>query len=67
MKKRPESLSETETVLLEACKAALALFDKDHALAKFDWFDSALRAQDIVELNELPFKLWSAIQQAEKR
>ena len=27
-----KSLSETEAVLLEACKAALALFDKDHAM-----------------------------------
>jgi hypothetical protein len=54
------------TDLLSACKCALALFDKDHALSRFDWGASALRAHDIRELNELPKILRTAIQKAER-
>ena len=62
-----KSLSETEVVLLEACKAALALYDADHAMEHFDWSKTGLRDQDIRELNELPRKLQAAIRQAEKQ
>jgi len=50
--------------LLAACKAALALFSKNHALDRFDWGKSFLRAEDIRELNELPFQLQKAITKA---
>lgn len=55
-----------EADLLEACKEALALFAKDHAIDRFDWGKSGLRAQDIRELNELPGKLRRAIAKAER-
>lgn len=51
--------------LLIALKAALALFDKDHAINHFNWGASVLRAEDIRELNELPGQLRKAIAKAE--
>ncbi len=51
--------------LLETLKACLALFAKDHALDRFDWGKSALRAEDIRELNELPSAIRRAIFKAE--
>ena len=51
--------------LLEACKLALAMFAKGHALDKFDWAKSALDAAAIEELNETPGKLRQAISEAE--
>ena len=52
--------------LLEAAKAALALFDKNHALSRFNWGTSGLRAEDIRELNELPGRIHAAIGKAEQ-
>ena len=51
--------------LLTALKAALALFDKNHALSRFNWGASGLRAEDIRELNELPGTIRAAIAKAE--
>lgn len=51
---------------LEALKAAYALFDKDHALSRFDWGKSFLRAQDIRELNETPLLIGRVIAKLEK-
>jgi ribosome biogenesis protein Tsr3 len=53
--------------MVEALKAALALWDNGHALSRFNWGTSFLRAQDIRELNELPIKLRAAIKAAKKR
>jgi len=50
--------------LLAACQLALGLFQKDHALDHFDWGKSALRAEDIRELNELALTLREAITKA---
>lgn len=47
--------------MLEALEAAYKLFAKNHALSRFDWGSSALRAEDIRELNELPLQLRAAI------
>lgn len=43
--------------VIEALEASIALFSKGHAIDNFDWAKSALRAQDLLELNELPLKL----------
>lgn len=51
-------------VMLKALQAAAALFDKGHALSRFDWGGSCLRAEDIRELNELPGQIREAIQKA---
>jgi hypothetical protein len=53
--------------LLVALKAAQMLFAKDPALDRFDWGKSFLRAQDIRELNELPFTINRAIAKAEEQ
>ena len=53
--------------LLDALKAMLALFDKNHALSRFDWGESSLRAEDIRELNELPGLAHRAVAKAEGR
>lgn len=50
--------------LLEALKLAQKLFANDHAISRFNWGASALRAQDIRELNETPGKIAAAIQKA---
>ena len=47
--------------LVAACEAALALFTNNHALSRFDWGKSSLRAEDIRELNELPMHLKAAL------
>lgn len=52
--------------LVEACKAALAMFDKGHAIDRFDWGGSFLSAANIRELNEVPFQLAKAIKAAEE-
>ncbi len=62
--KRLEAQGKPDT-LLDACKAALRLFSKGHALDHFDWGKSNLRAEDIQELNELPRRLAMAIKRAE--
>lgn len=51
--------------IIGALKECLALFDKDHAIDRFDWGKSALRAEDIRELNELPGKIRAALRKAE--
>ena len=43
---------------LEACHA---LFEKDHAIDRVDWGKSFFRAEDIRELNELPFQIVKAL------
>ena len=53
--------------LVSAVKAGLLLFAKDHAIDRFDWGKSGLRAQDIRELNELPGILRAAILKAEAK
>ena len=53
--------------LLEACKLALDLFAKGHAIDSFDWGRSILKAENIRELNETPGKLRLAIEKAEGR
>lgn len=50
--------------IITALEAAIALGDKDHALADFDWGKSCLRAEDIRELNELPGQLRRALSTA---
>jgi hypothetical protein len=55
-----------DTTPLEALRAALDLFASDHALSRFDWGKSALRAQDIRELNETPLKIRAAIAKIEE-
>ena len=47
---------------LEVLRACAALFDADHALDRFDWGKSLLRAQDIRELNELPMKIHATLE-----
>ena len=49
------------SALESACKLALALFAKDHAIDRFDWGNSCLRAQDIRELNETPLRIREAL------
>jgi len=51
--------------MLEALKLAYDLFAKDHALSRFNWGASGLRAEDIRELNETPGKILAAIRKAE--
>lgn len=53
--------------MLKVLNDCLLLFAKDHALDHFDWGKSFLRAQDIQELNDLPFKIRKAIDKAEGR
>ena len=48
-------------LVLNTLKECLSLFDKDHAIDRFDWGKSFLRAQDLRELNELPGKITKAI------
>jgi hypothetical protein len=50
--------------LYDALESALALFDADHALSRFDWGSSFLRAGDIRELNELPGIIRAALAKA---
>ena len=51
--------------LVEALKECEALFKAGHAISRFDWGNSALRSQDIQELNELPGKIRAALSAAE--
>lgn len=51
-------------IMLKALQAAAALFEKGHAISRFDWGKSCLRAEDIRELNELPGQIQAAIQKA---
>lgn len=62
MEAKPKAVEVSVTDVLKEC---LALFDKDHAIDRFDWAKSALRAQDIRELNELPGKIRAALRKAE--
>lgn len=57
-------LQGVNVALLAACQDARAIFTKDHAMDRFNWSASALRSQDIRELNELPIKLYAAISAA---
>lgn len=63
---RRRRLSSTENEMLAVLKDCLLLFSKDHALDRFHWGHSALRAQDIRELNELPLKLRATIAKMER-
>jgi hypothetical protein len=69
--KRRELTMKTEAEvidgLVEAVKAGLRLFDKDHALSRFDWRKSFLRAQDVQELNETPIQMQKALDEWKKR
>jgi len=47
--------------LVEAAELALGMFDKDHAIDRFDWGRSALSGENIAELNEIPLVLRSAL------
>lgn len=47
--------------LLAAAKLTNAMFDKGHAISRFNWRVSPLRAEDIRELNEVPLRLARAI------
>ena len=47
--------------MLRAAEAALAMFNKGHAIDHFNWKDSALNADNIAELNEVPLALQRAI------
>ena len=50
--------------LREVLKECALLFAKGHAISRFDWGGSCLRAQDIRELNELPGKITRALAKA---
>jgi hypothetical protein len=63
---RVEPADQPDTVVA-ALEASLALFDKGHALSRFNWGESGLRAEDIRELNELPGKIRSALVVAKVR
>jgi hypothetical protein len=56
----------TDPTIVEALEKALALHSKGHALDHFDWGKSFLSAEDIQELNELPFILAAALKLARK-
>lgn len=58
---------EVPDMVLDALEAALALHSKDHALDRFDWGKSFLRAEDIQELNELPGQITKAIAEQKRR
>lgn len=51
----------TESVL----RKCLALFDKGHAIDRFNWGASALTGDNIRELNELPGKIREALEETE--
>lgn len=53
--------------LLEALKLAGDLFAANHAISQLDWGKSALRAEDIRELNEVPLAIRAAIRKVEGR
>lgn len=58
----PETAQGSAIVQAEdALKSALALWDKGHALSQFNWGASALTADGIKELNELPGKIRAAL------
>ena len=47
--------------LVKALKLAHAMFKKGHCLSRFDWGRSALRGEDIAELNEVPLAISAAL------
>ena len=51
--------------MLETLKHCLELFGEGHALSRFNWGASFLRAEDIRELNELPGAIADVIKRAE--
>jgi len=66
-KSRAHAAPQIDSRITDTLKDCLSLFQKDHALDRFNWGASALRAQDIRELNELPGKIREAIGIAEGR
>ena len=48
--------------LRKALTTMLTLFDKDHAIDRFNWAESFLRAQDIKELNDTPIQARAALE-----
>lgn len=50
--------------LLAALEAMLLMFKDGHAMSRFDWGGSFLRAEDIRELNEFPIQAQAAINKA---
>ena len=50
--------------ILEALEACKAIFANGHAIAAFNWGASALSAENICELNEVPGKIHSALKKA---
>lgn len=51
--------------MLAALELAAALFDNNHAIDRFNWGASGLRAEDIRELNEAPLIIRAAIRKAQ--
>lgn len=51
--------------MLSVLRECHDLFAKDHAIDRFDWGESPLRAQDIRELNELPGKIYRVLKAVE--
>ena len=49
--------------LMEVLIECRALFADGHAISRFNWSESFLRAQDIRELNELPGKIDAAMKE----
>ena len=64
---KPCALHDAAPAMLATLKHCLAFFAKDHALDHFNWGMSALRAEDIRELNELPLEIQATIAKAERR
>ena len=54
----------SRTAIIDALRDALAMFDKGHCIANFNWGASALTADNIRELNEMPSKLREALREA---
>lgn len=59
-----QQIRNASSELYEALKKCWALFLPDHAISRFNWGKSALRAEDIRELNELPGLIRAALLKA---
>lgn len=60
------ALRQSHRELMEALELAGNLFAANHAISQFDWSKSALRAEDIRELNEVPLEIRKALANARK-
>ena len=54
MRQCVSELEKQNAELASALEAFCMMFDKNHAISRFNWGASALRAEDIRELNEVP-------------